>query len=66
MQRIADAWGGGGQARLLARGLTGLLESAAVEWLDERPCSIDEAAQLITKALWGGLARLPRPWPYDR
>ena len=33
-QRIADTWGGGPAERLLARGLVGLLEAAASEWLE--------------------------------
>jgi AcrR family transcriptional regulator len=57
-QRIADAWGGGPAERLLARGLVGLLEASASEWLEHRACSLDEAATLITRALWRGVGRL--------
>lgn len=60
-QRIADTWGGGGQARLLATGLMGLLESAATEWLANRPCSLDEASELLSRAMWNGWARIPLP-----
>ena len=60
-QRIADTWGGGGQARLLATGLMGLLESAATEWLTNRPCPLDEASELLSRAMWNGWARIPLP-----
>lgn len=59
-QRIADAWGGGPAERLLARGLVGLLEAAASEWLEHGGCSLDDAVALLTKALWNGVGRLPR------
>lgn len=58
-QRIADAWGGGAEALLLARGLIGLLEAAATEWLEHRTCGVDEASELLARALWHGIARLP-------
>ena len=52
-QRIADTWGGGPAERLLARGLVGLLEAAATEWLEQRPCSLDEAAERSDPARCG-------------
>ena len=60
-QRIADTWGGGPAERLLARGLVGLLEAAASEWIEHRACSLDDAAAVLTRALWHGVGRLPRP-----
>jgi AcrR family transcriptional regulator len=57
-QRIADTWGGGPAERLLARGVIGLLEASASEWLEHRACSLDEAAGLLTRALWRGVGRL--------
>ena len=62
-QRIADTWGGGAPERLLARGVIGLLEASASEWLERRDCSLDEAATLLTSALWSGVGRLARPAP---
>jgi AcrR family transcriptional regulator len=59
-QRIADTWGGGPAARLLARGLVGMLEAAATEWLDHQECSLDDAVALLTRALWAGVGHLPR------
>jgi AcrR family transcriptional regulator len=59
-QRIADTWGGGPAERLLARGLVGLLEAAASEWIEHRACTLDDAATLLTSALWHGVGRLPR------
>ncbi|HET6953931.1 MAG TPA: TetR/AcrR family transcriptional regulator [Acidimicrobiales bacterium] len=60
-QRIADTWGGSASARMLARGLVGLLEAATSEWIEHAPCSIDDAVGLITWALWDGVGRFPRP-----
>jgi AcrR family transcriptional regulator len=63
MQRIADTWGGGGEARLLARGIIGLLEASATEWVEHRECSVDDAIDLLTRLLWDGIARIPLPDP---
>jgi AcrR family transcriptional regulator len=63
IQRIADTWGGGPAERLLARGVIGLLESAASEWVERGECGLDEAVDLLTRALWNGLGRLPREQP---
>jgi AcrR family transcriptional regulator len=60
-QRIADTWGGGPPERLLARGLVGMLEAAATEWIDHHACSLDDAATVLTRALWHGVGHLPRP-----
>lgn len=60
-QRIADTWGGGPAELLLARGIVGMLEAAASEWLVERSCTIDDAASLLSRALWRGVGYLPRP-----
>lgn len=59
-QRIADTWGGGPAARLLARGLAALLEAAATEWIEHQECSLDDAVELLTRALWAGVGHLPR------
>jgi len=56
---IAETWGGGPEARLVARGIIGLLEAAATEWLDHRACALDRAAEVVAFALWHGIARLP-------
>jgi AcrR family transcriptional regulator len=63
IQCIADTWGGGPTERLLARGLIGLLEAGASEWVEHRACSLDEAADLLARALWNGLGRFPRVEP---
>ena len=60
-QRIADTWGGGPAERLLARGLVGMLEAAASEWLEHNGCSLDEAVSLLTGAVWNGVGQLARP-----
>jgi AcrR family transcriptional regulator len=59
-QRIADTWGGGPAEILLARGIVGMLEAAASEWLEHRACSIDDATHLVSRALWRGVGYLPR------
>jgi AcrR family transcriptional regulator len=59
--RLADAWGGGPAEQLLARGVVAMLEAAATEWLAHRACSLDEAAGLLTRALWHGVGPLARP-----
>ena len=59
-QRIADTWGGGPAERLLARGIVGMLEAAASEWVARRDCSVDDAANLLGRALWRGVGYLPR------
>jgi AcrR family transcriptional regulator len=60
-QRIADTWGGGPSARMVARGIVGMLEAAASEWIEHAPCSLEDATVLITGALWDGVGRVPRP-----
>jgi AcrR family transcriptional regulator len=62
-RRIADTWGGGPAEQLLARGLIAMLEAAATEWIAHRACSLDDAADMLTRALWHGVGRLPRPAP---
>jgi AcrR family transcriptional regulator len=59
-QRIADTWGGGPAARLVARGLVAMLEAAASEWIEHQECSLDDAVDLLTRALWAGVGHLPR------
>jgi hypothetical protein len=41
--------------RLLARGVVGMLEAGASEWVEHRACSLEEAANLLTRTLWNGL-----------
>jgi AcrR family transcriptional regulator len=60
IQCIADTWGGGPVERLLARGVIGMLEAGASEWVEHRPCPLEEAADLLTRTLWNGLGRFPR------
>lgn len=62
-QRIADTWGGGGEARLLARGIVGLLEAAAAQWVEYRECELDDAIDLLSRMLWDGISRIPVSGP---
>lgn len=59
IQRIADAWGGEGEARLLARGIVGLLDAAATEWVEQPECTLEQAIDVLTDTIWSGVARRP-------
>jgi hypothetical protein len=37
-----------------------MLEAAASEWIEHQECSLDDAADLLTRALWAGVGHLPR------
>jgi AcrR family transcriptional regulator len=54
-QRMAQLWGGTPQARLLARGVIGFLDSATLDLLDERDLDVADAVELIYVMLWSGL-----------
>jgi AcrR family transcriptional regulator len=60
IERIAAAWGGAVEARLLARGVIGLLEAAAMDWLEYQDCELDRATEVLFGALWSGLSGLDR------
>jgi AcrR family transcriptional regulator len=54
-QRMAQLWGGTPQARLLARGVIGFLDSATLDLLDESDLDVADAVELIYVMLWSGL-----------
>lgn len=58
-ERMAQAWGGTPEARVLARGVIGFLEGASVQWIDGEPCDLDEVVCVLHTVLWSGLRRLP-------
>jgi AcrR family transcriptional regulator len=60
IERIASAWGGAPEARLLARGVIGLLEAAALDWIEYQDCELDRAADVLFAVLWSGLSGLDR------
>jgi AcrR family transcriptional regulator len=59
IDRIAAAWGGDREARLVARGVVGLLEASADDWVSHRDCGIERATEVVFQILWSGLSGLP-------
>lgn len=58
IERIAGAWGSDPAARLIARGVVGLLEAGAQDWVDYRDCGIERATDVLFAVLWEGLTGL--------
>lgn len=58
---IATSWGGNAEARMLARGIVGLLEASALDWLETPEVNIERAVAVIEAMLWTGLSGL-RPF----
>jgi AcrR family transcriptional regulator len=58
IERIAAAWADEPSARLVARGVVGLLEAGAQDWVDYRDCGIERATDVLQAVLWEGLAGL--------
>jgi AcrR family transcriptional regulator len=58
IERIASAWAAEPAARLIARGVVGLLEAGAQDWVDYRDCGIERATDVLLAVLWEGLASL--------
>ena len=58
IERIAAAWGSGPTARLVARGVVGLLEAGAQDWVDYRDSGLDRATDVLFAVLWEGLTGL--------
>ena len=55
IERVATAWGGGPTARLVARGVVGLLEAGAQDWLDYQDSGLERATDVLFAILWEGL-----------
>ena len=67
IERIAGAWGGTlRRARLVARGVVGLLEAGAQDWVDYRDSGLERATDVLFAVLWEGLTGLRRPRPRRR
>lgn len=60
-ERMAQAWGGTPEARVLARGVIGFLEGACIQWVDGEPCDLDRLVVVLHTVLWSGLRQLPGP-----
>ena len=58
IERIAISWGSAPTARLVARGVVGLLEAGAQDWVDYRDCGIERATDVLFAVLWEGLTGL--------
>ena len=58
IERIAGAWGTGPTARLVTRGVVGLLEAGAQDWVDYRDSGLERATDVLFAVLWEGLAGL--------
>ena len=54
--QLAQAWGGTPTARVVARGIVGMLEAATLDWLERRDCTVDEVADTLFALLWSGLS----------
>jgi AcrR family transcriptional regulator len=65
IERIAATWGKTAEARLMARGVVGLLEAAATDWAQYRECSLDRATELLFALLWKGLGGLRADTPAE-
>ena len=58
IERIAASWGATPTARLIARGVVGLLEAGAQDWVDYRDSGLERATDVLFAVLWEGLAGL--------
>lgn len=58
IERIAESWGSTPSARLVARGVVGLLEAGAQDWVDYRDSGIEQATDVLFAVLWEGLPGL--------
>ena len=57
-RQIANSLGGTPRARLVVRGVIGMLEAAAVHSLQHRDVPPEELAELLTQVIWGGVSSL--------
>jgi AcrR family transcriptional regulator len=60
MERLAALAGGSSEARIVAYGVVGLLESATLDWLDTEDVDRAGLAEVLADLLWKGLSSLPR------
>lgn len=56
--RIAETLGGSPEARLLVRGVLGMLEAAAVHTLEHEEVSLEGLAALLSQVIWAGVSSL--------
>lgn len=53
--RMAAAWGGTAEARIVARAVVGLLEAATLDWLESPEVDLDRAAAVLHRMVYGAL-----------
>ncbi len=59
MKELAESWGGGPAARMVACSVVGLLEAATVDWLRSRDdVTAHELAGILFTLLWSGMPGL--------
>jgi AcrR family transcriptional regulator len=56
IERIAAAWDGTPEARLVATAVVALLEAGVHHWYEERGLGIERATRLLTDVIWSGLS----------
>jgi len=68
IERLASLWGGSDRARIVARTVTGMLEAATVDWVDDavgRDLVVATVCQLLATGLEGSvLETTPLPLPH--
>jgi AcrR family transcriptional regulator len=57
-ERIAQSLGDSPEARLLVRGVIGMLEAAAVHTLEQDDADPRSLAELLTQVIWAGVSSL--------
>lgn len=60
LNMLGAAFGGGPEARLVARSTLALVEAAALRWLDRGDLSMERAIEVVTELMWGGIAATER------
>ena len=57
---IGAAFGGGPEARLVARSVLALVEAAALRWLERGDLEMERAIEVTTELMWGGIEATER------
>jgi AcrR family transcriptional regulator len=60
LNMLGAAFGGGPEARLVARSTLALVEAAALRWLDRADLSMERAIEVVTELMWGGIEATER------
>lgn len=58
IEPIAEAWGSSPRSRPVARGVIGLLESGAQDWVEYRDAGLEQATDVLFTVLGEGLIEL--------